>query len=313
MIRSVRALTVLIAALVLAGAAPDAARAQRARAARGQARTAASARASAKAKASPAAKQKAYYASRAGRAAAARKFARVARFQEKVPAMRREVSARLARPRADRDTAVAAIVRLMDVAYLRVGSERNALREEKASFGAASLRKEHVSVRGDRVRLTFRGKSGVAWRKEIVDRDLARAIRTFKKLPGERLFQADLGGGRLVPVTERHVRSFLSDYGALPKDFRTLHANRLFREAIAQQPAPKSPADVERNIQQAIASGARELNHTPAIYQRAYLDPALPAEYRASGQAGRGPPARSAARERRSGGRASSARGGAAK
>lgn len=233
---------------------------------------------------------KAERAARAARAASARKFTRVERFESALPALRKQVDAQLRSPRADKDTAVAAVIRIMDKAYLRIGSERNATRAEKPSFGAASLRKQHVRISGDRVTLTFRGKSGVSWKKTIRDKNLARTLQVFMKTPGERLFSYDAGDGRVSQVTERSVRDYLTPYGALPKDFRTLHANRIFRNEIGKKPAPRNKAELERNIQQAIEAGSTALNHTPAIYQKAYLNPALPREYRRTGMSGRGPP-----------------------
>ena len=196
--------------------------------------------------------------------AAAAKFRRVEQFSERLPHMRRVVTGRLSRPGLDRETAVAAIVRIMDTTYMRVGSERYA-RKDKPSFGASSLRKDQVRVRGDQVSFDFAGKSGVHWVRSVRDPALARTVKLFLRAPGERLFQTRAGAA----VTEADVRSFLRDYGAKPKDFRTLHANRLLDLELARTRGPPSEATLKGAIQRVAA----KLGHSPAVSRSSYLDP----------------------------------------
>jgi DNA topoisomerase-1 len=196
--------------------------------------------------------------------AAAAKFARVERFKQTgLGKTRAKVTRQLKRPKADQATAVAAIVRIMDTTYMRVGSEKYARKKEKPSFGASSLRKDQVRVRGDKVSFDFRGKSGVHWQRTVRDRELAGAIKLFLKSPGKRLFQLESG-----IVSEADVRDFLRPYGALPKDFRTLHANRLL-DIELRRPGTPSKAKLD----EAVRKVAAELGHTPAISRAAYLDP----------------------------------------
>lgn len=196
--------------------------------------------------------------------AAAAKFARVERFQKNgLGRMRAKVTRTLKKPKADHATAVAAIVRIMDTTYMRVGSEKYA-QKKKPSFGASSLRKEQVAVRGDKVSFDFMGKSGVHWQRTVRDRELAGAIKLFLKSPGERLFQLDGAA-----VTEADVRDFLRPFGAVPKDLRTLHANLLLDIELARLGAPRSKAKLDL----AVKTVAAHLLHTPAISRAAYLNP----------------------------------------
>jgi DNA topoisomerase-1 len=196
--------------------------------------------------------------------AAAAKFARVERFRKNgLGRTRAAVTRSLRAPKADHATAVAAIVRIMDTTYMRVGSEKYA-RKAKPSFGASSLRKSQVKVRGDKVSFDFMGKSGVHWQRTVRDRELAGAIKLFLKSPGKRLFQLETGA-----VTEADIRDFLHPFGAVPKDFRTLHANLLLDRELARLGKPRSKAKLDR----AVKYVAGELHHTPAISRAAYLDP----------------------------------------
>lgn len=195
--------------------------------------------------------------------AAAAKFARVERFEKNgLGKSRAKVTRALESPKVDRATATAAIVRIMDTTYMRVGSEKYA-RKKKPSFGASSLRKDQVKVRGDRVTFDFMGKSGVHWQRTVRDRQLAGALRMFLRSPGKRLFQLESGA-----VTETDVRDFLRPYGALPKDLRTLHANRLLDIELRKPGAPS-----KAKLDAAVRAVAAELGHTPAISRAAYLNP----------------------------------------
>src|SRR5581483_3305127 len=49
------------------------------------------------------------------------------------------------------------------------------------TFGITTLRKRHVSVRGNRVRLCFVGKGRTEVRTSLVDDELASAIRTLNE------------------------------------------------------------------------------------------------------------------------------------
>ena len=204
-------------------------------------------------------------------AASTRKLSRVEQFATRVPAMRSQVSARLEAPRLDRATAVAAIVRIMDSVYMRVGSERYANKKDPAktsTFGAATLLKQHVSVQGDTIHFDFRGKSGVHWQRQLIDPQLARAVRLFQAQPGERLFQVP-GEGK---VTADHVRGFLKPFGAQAKDFRTLHTNRLLELELSGLGRPANRVQAEKNLTTAIRAVAHQLGHTPAVCRTNYLD-----------------------------------------
>ena len=86
------------------------------------------------------------------------KFDSLADFAQVLPRIRRAVVRDLRRPALCKERVLAAVVRLMDRAFIRVGGER--YRRENGSFGATTLRNRHVRKAGDAVVLDFRGKSG---------------------------------------------------------------------------------------------------------------------------------------------------------
>src|ERR1044072_1245870 len=90
-------------------------------------------------------------------------------------------------PGLPRKKVLAAVVRLLERTFVRVGNEEYA--RENGSFGLTTLRNRHVRVAGDRVRLRFRGKSGKEHSIELADERLARIVRRCRDLPGYELFQ----------------------------------------------------------------------------------------------------------------------------
>ena len=82
---------------------------------------------------------------------------------------------------------LAAVVRLLDDEYLRVGNEEYA--KENKSFGATTLLSRQVRDDGRQMRMRFIGKSGVVHEVTITDRNLKRVVRQLQELPGQPLFQ----------------------------------------------------------------------------------------------------------------------------
>ena len=86
------------------------------------------------------------------------KFDRMRSFGKALPRIRRIVTRDLARQGLPKRKVLAAIVRLLETTYIRVGNEEYA--KENESFGLTTLRNRHVDILGEVLRFHFRGKSG---------------------------------------------------------------------------------------------------------------------------------------------------------
>ncbi|MFS2046795.1 DNA topoisomerase IB, partial [Stenotrophomonas geniculata] len=130
------------------------------------------------------------------------KFDRIIAFGEALPALRRRLSRDLKRPGFPQEKVLAMVVALLADTLVRVGNETYA--QQNRSFGLTTLRNRHLELlRGGRVRMRFRGKSG----------QLLQA-----------LFQYRDDDGALQPVDSGAVNDYLrevmgEDFTA--KDFRT--------------------------------------------------------------------------------------------
>ncbi len=209
------------------------------------------------------------------------KYDRCADFGRALPLLRARVAGDLATRGLAKDTAVAAVVRLLDLGRVRVGNEGYA--RENESFGATTLRSRHGKVRGARLTLEYRGKSGKMQKLTIEDRRLARLVRRCQDLPGQHLFQYLDATGEARAVTSSDVNAYLreatgGDFTA--KHFRTWGASVIAFAALIEA----GPAGL--NLKTMLAPVAAALGNTPAIARKSYVHPALIAVAADGGLAG---------------------------
>lgn len=199
----------------------------------------------------------------------AAKYEKCADFGRVLPKIRKQVEIDIARRKLDKDRAVAAVIRLLDIGHLRVGNEAYAA--ENGSYGATTLREEHGEVRGDTLRLRFKGKSGKERDCRIVDKPLARTVKKMGDLPEEHLFSWVDDDGEAHPVSSSDVNEYIqrvagSDYSA--KDFRTWGASVTAFEALAA-------ATTDLKLKAMLEPVVERLGNTPAIARKSYVHPSL--------------------------------------
>jgi DNA topoisomerase I len=203
------------------------------------------------------------------------KFDRMLEFARVLPRVRARVSDDLARPDPDRERVLGAAVRLLDLGFFRIGSETYA--ERNGSFGLATIKREHVTVRGQTVSFDYVAKGGKRRVQDIRDDDVARLARTLKARNG--------GGDDLLAVREegtwRDVRStevneYLREIAGgdfTAKDFRTWHATVLAAVALARRAPAPSPTRKRRAVRDAVVEVSEYLGNTPAVCRTSYIDP----------------------------------------
>lgn len=198
------------------------------------------------------------------------KYAGCADFGRALPAIRQQVEADLARPGVDRLTAIAAIVRLLDLGHVRVGNDAYA--KANGSYGATTLRNRHAKVEGGRLRLHYRGKSGRMQRLTIADRRLAIVVRRCQDLPGQRLFQYLDEQGERHPVMSTDVNEYIR--AVTGGEFTARHFRTWGASVIAYQTIVEAGAD-GLDVARMLAPVAEALGNTPAISRKSYVHPML--------------------------------------
>ena len=209
-----------------------------------------------------------------------RKFERIGKFAQALPKMRATIRRHLRQPGLGRERVLAAVLRILSTCYMRPGSEVYA--NENGSYGIATLRRKHVTVKGDLIEFDFPGKSGVRQQRQLRDRQVARVIRSTMKLPGFNVFKYENGNGELVPVTRRHINDYIKEVmgdNFSAKDFRTWAGTLVCACALARDgkdlPLPSSATGIKKKIVAAIKETAAVLGNTPAVCRSSYVCPAI--------------------------------------
>lgn len=163
------------------------------------------------------------------------KFERALQLAQSLPRVRGQVTRELRGDGSPRTRALAAAFRMLDLASLRIGSERYA--DAYGSHGLSTLLCSHVTVRGDVVRLDFPAKSGQQFQGVITDADLATYLRArLRERPAAPLLSWVLGDVEGI-VTASDINDFIRERTGgefTAKDFRTLRGTAAAAQSLAQ-------------------------------------------------------------------------------
>lgn len=197
----------------------------------------------------------------------AEKYGGCVAFGRALPRLRARIEADLSTRGLRKERTIAAVVRLLDLAKVRVGNEQYAAANK--SFGATTLRRRHIDIRGQKIWLRYRGKSGKEHEQTITDRRLLRFVRAMQDLPGQHLFQYLDEDGIARPISSGDVNAYIAEAMAgdfTAKHFRTWGASAIAFETLASEPV---------SLAQMVAPVAETLGNTPAISRKSYIHPAL--------------------------------------
>jgi DNA topoisomerase-1 len=208
------------------------------------------------------------------------KFDHILEVAEQLPALREKVAMDLSLRGYPRERVLAAAIRLLDEGVFRIGGEEYASEDAVggASFGLATLRREHVSVRGAVMEFRYRAKGGIERAQRIRDPEVAKVVRALLQRDdeaGELL--AFRAGGQWRDVRSADVNDYLkaaTSSQISAKDFRTWHATVLAAVLLAG-PArnAKSAGARRRAISRVMREVAEHLGNTPTVARASYVDP----------------------------------------
>jgi DNA topoisomerase I len=197
------------------------------------------------------------------------KYERCAAFGRALPLLRARVESDLQGRALERDTVIAAVIRLLDLGRVRVGNESYA--KANKSYGATTLRRRHAQLSSGKIKLQFRAKSGKMQQLTIADSRLVRLARRCQDLPGQHLFQYLDDTGDVHPVGSADVNAYLRETmgeGFSAKHFRTWGASVIAFETLLE-------AGGKMPLKAMIAPVCEALGNTPAIARKSYIHPAL--------------------------------------
>lgn len=205
------------------------------------------------------------------------KFDDMVAFALSLPSLRKRVGEDLDRGDMGREQILALSVRMLDIGFFRIGSEDYAV--TNASYGLATMRKEHVTIRENAIVFDYPAKSGKRQRRQIADPITTELVTKLKRRRsgGDELL-AYKESGRWKDVRSVDINAYLKEATALEvsaKDFRTWGATVKAAVALAVIDETKrvSKTGRKRAITFAIKEVARDLGNTPAVARASYIDP----------------------------------------
>ena len=202
------------------------------------------------------------------------KYSNLADFARALPKIRERIDTDLRRRELPRERVVASIVWLLDNTMIRVGNAVYA--RDNKSFGLTTLKTRHVEIEGSKLRFAFKGKSGKEWKLKLVDRRMAKIMRSIQDLPGQHLFQYIDDTGERRAVRSQDVNDYIrdaSDGDFSSKHFRTWGGTVRALALFAELPLPDTKAGVARAMNIAIDEVAQHLGNTRTVCRKCYIHP----------------------------------------
>jgi DNA topoisomerase-1 len=207
------------------------------------------------------------------------KFDKLISFAERLPDLRLAMGEHMTHDPLDPQRVCAIAVRLINLAWFRVGGERYA--KSSRTYGVTTLRKSHVRLRGERVTFRFAAKHKVRVRTALVDRELAESINDLLAVPGSRLFRYELGGA-LVNLSDRRLNDYIKEHMGSEfsgKDFRTWGGTLLAAIEFAERGPVEGKGEQKRAVAAVMRRVADRLGNTPAVTRASYVSPAVVEQY----------------------------------
>lgn len=182
----------------------------------------------------------------------------------------------------DKTRLTALVVRVMMQTSERVGNSDSA---KNGHFGVTEFKRKHVDVEGNKVILTYKGKSGVEHEKSFTDEASAQMIKDLiarGKSPNAQLFVTNDGFQIKADKVNRYLRAF----DAKSKDIRGFNANRMMYQELKGLKI-KNEKERKTVFNAALRKVAQKIGHGPATLRKQYLLPEIEEQFYAKGSIGK--------------------------
>lgn len=212
----------------------------------------------------------------------AKKFDRIIAFADQLEHMRRVTGQHLRQRKLSREKVLATMLRLMESAFFRPGSEVYA--KENQSYGLTTIRHKHLTINGDELIFSYTGKSGKEQEKHVVDKKLAKIVKAIDDMPGYEIFKYLDDDGTIVDVKSDDLNTYIREVmgeGFSAKDFRTWAGTMIAAIALDELGVVKKDDQklLDKNIKEAVNQVSERLGNTPAVARSSYIDPRIIDDY----------------------------------
>jgi DNA topoisomerase-1 len=210
----------------------------------------------------------------------AAKFDHVLAVAERLPDLRKHVESDLAGTGYGRERVLAAAVRLLDIGVFRIGGEAYATQDDPsgaATYGLATLLREHVRVRGAQMEFHYPAKGNIDRAQELTDADVAKVLKgLLRRDSDDPELLAYRTGRQWHDVRSADINAYLKEHSGgceiSAKVFRTWHATVLAATRLAERPARTRTAK-RKAVAETMRDVAEYLGNTPTVAKASYVDP----------------------------------------
>lgn len=204
------------------------------------------------------------------------KFFNLYDFGLSLPAMRVILQQHLSKQGLPQEKVLAAVVSLMQCTCIRIG---NSFYEKmNGSYGLTTLKDQHVSIQGQSMKFSFKGKKGVYHDITLKSKKLAKIVQACKDIPGKELFQYYDEDGNRKSIDSGMVNSYIKEISSgsfTAKDFRTWAGSLHALTAFKQLGCCDTQTETKRRIVEALDMVAKQLNNTRTVCKKYYVHPVL--------------------------------------
>ena len=204
------------------------------------------------------------------------KFHRLYEFGKALPQLRKKMEEDISAKELTQQKVLSTVLSLMERTYIRVGN--NDYEKLYGSYGLTTFKDKHVSINGENIAFSFKGKKGIHHNITLKNRKLAKVVKECRDIPGKELFQYYDTDGRRKPIDSGMVNHYIKEATGMDftaKDFRTwagsLHALQAFRsigEAVTE-------SEKKKNIVIMLDMVSKKLGNTRTVCKKYYVHPGL--------------------------------------
>jgi DNA topoisomerase I len=204
------------------------------------------------------------------------KYHRLYEFGKVLGQLRLQIEQDLSCKELTQQKVLATVISLMEHTYIRVG---NAGYEKLyGSYGLTTLKDRHVSINGDKMIFSFKGKKGIHHNITLRNKKLSRTVKACRDIPGKELFQYYDTDGIKKSIDSGLVNEYIKettgkDFTA--KDFRTWAGSIQALIAFQSMGEALTETDCKKNIVSVMDMVSKQLGNTPAVCKKYYVHPAL--------------------------------------
>lgn len=204
------------------------------------------------------------------------KFHRLYEFGKVLPQIRLKLEQDLAQKELTQNKVLATVISLMERTYIRIGN--SSYEKMYGSYGLTTLKDKHVSIKGDKMHFSFKGKKGIQHNITLRNKRLAKAVEQCRDIPGKELFQYYDENDERKIVESGMVNDYIkeaagSDFSA--KDFRTWAGSIHALEAFRFLQEAETAADKKKNIIFVLDEVSKKLGNTRTVCKKYYVHPGL--------------------------------------